>query len=302
VRTKEARDTIMYRLTDVKIQKTKPGLKVTKLTDGGGLYLHIATSGSKLQRYQYRFEGTIKLMALIKYPEVSLKRARELHTETKHLLGKGVDPMADRKAQKTEAESVQRITFETIFRAWFPYWSQGRAPKHSAQVERRVIADILPAFGDKAVNDVTAGDVRQMTVKIYTEGGARDVARRAHETTSQIYRHAIANGTAENNPATAFRPSDVLPAVESENIARVDVKELPTLLRKMDEYKGTALTRLAMRLMAYTFLRTSELIGGDWSEFDLDSARWDIPKERKKMRKPHIVPLSKQALSVVKEL
>ncbi len=130
----------------------------------------------------------------------------------------------------------------------------------------------------------------------------RDVAKRAHETTGQVFRYAIAHGIASRNPAADFKPKDILADAKSENFARVDAKELPDLLLNMENYDGDALTRLAMRLMAYTFVRTSELIEAEWSEFDLDSSRWDIPAERMKMDSPHIVPLSRQSIAVVRAL
>jgi integrase len=131
---------------------------------------------------------------------------------------------------------------------------------------------------------------------------ARDVAKRTHETTSQIFRFAIAHDIATRNPAADFKPSDILAAARTENRARVDVKDLSELLAKMDDYNGDAITRLAMKLMAYTFVRTSELIEAPWTEFDLAPARWTIPAERMKMDTPHIVPLSRQALEVLRAL
>jgi integrase len=131
---------------------------------------------------------------------------------------------------------------------------------------------------------------------------ARDVAKRAHETTSQIFRYAIARDVASRNPAADFKPRDILAEARTENRARVDAKELPELLAKMDDYNGDAITRFAMKLMAYTFVRTSEQIEAPWTEFDLDEARWIIPPERMKMNTPHIVPLSRQAVEVLRAL
>jgi integrase len=140
---------------------------------------------------------------------------------------------------------------------------------------------------------VTAADIRELMLAIDGRG-AKDVAKRAHETTGQIFRYAIAHGIATRNPSADFKPSDILAEASSENFARVDAKHLPDRLVKMYSYDGDALTRFAMRLIAYTFVRTSELIESEWPEFDLDDARWDIPPERMKMDTPHIVPLSQQ--------
>jgi integrase len=132
--------------------------------------------------------------------------------------------------------------------------------------------------------------------------GASDVAKRAHETAGQIFRYAIARGLAKRNPTADFKPSDILARTREENFSRVDAKELPELLKKMENYAGDALTRLAMKLMAYTFVRTSELIEAEWGEFDLEHARWDIPAKRMKMDTPHIVPLARQSVEVLRAL
>jgi integrase len=166
---------------------------------------------------------------------------------------------------------------------------------------RRLEIDVFPSFGHKFIETVTAADIRKLMLAIKSRG-ARDVAKRAHETTGQIFRYAIAHGIASRNPAADFKPSDILAEAKEENFARVDAKELPELLLKMEGFDGDALTRLAMRLMAYTFVRTSELIGSEWSEFDLDGARWDIPAARMKMDTPHIVPLSRQSVGVLRAL
>jgi integrase len=144
-------------------------------------------------------------------------------------------------------------------------------------------------------------DIRDVMLSV--EGrGSRDVAKRIHETTGQIFRYAIAHGKATRNPAADFKPRDILLQATSENFARVDVKDLPELLAKMDDYWGDAITRFALKLVAYTFVRTSELIEAPWPEFDLDNAQWVIPPERMKMGTAHIVPLSRQAVEVLRAL
>ena len=193
--------------------------------------------------------------------------------------------MAERKAEaetrQREAEARQREaehSFEKIARKWWEWWSAGKSPRHTDYVLRRLEADVFPAFGHKFIDNVTPADIRKLMLAIESRG-ARDVAKRAHETTGQIFRYAIAHGIASRNPAADFKPKDILAEANEENFSRVDAKELPMLLAKMVNYDGDAITRLAMRLMAYTFVRTSELIESEWSEFDLDNARWDIPAE-----------------------
>jgi integrase len=290
-----------YQLTDTAIRKFKPSSAPVKLTDGLGLYMHVAPTGSRWWRYAYRFNGKQKLMALGSYPDVSLEQARKRHLEARKLLADGKDPMTERKAEK-EAQDVEGSTFEDVFKLWFQKWRVDKEERHVRQTERRVNTDVIPAFGLKPVDEVTASDIRAMMMAIYNGRGARDIAKRNHETTGQVFRFAVANGIAKRNPAADFKPDDVLPTVKSENFARVDAKELPALLAKMDAYVGTAVTKLAMWLLAYTWVRTSELIEAEWPEFDIENARWDIPAERMKMDTPHIVPLSRQAVEVVKAL
>jgi integrase len=295
-----------YLLLDSKIKTAKPGLKPVKHTDGGGMFLQVNPSGSKYRRYQYRFKGTPKLMAFGSYPDVSLKQAREKHQAARQLLADGIDPMEDRKGTR-EAEAVQGNTFEDIFHQWFDFWKVGKDDTHAPRVERRMMADVIPAFGHKAMDDITAGDIRNMMLAI-AKRGVNDIPRRCHETTSQVFRFAIARGLANQNPTVHFRPSDIVRKPETENFARVSDKELPALLSKMDAYNGTGLTKFAMRLLALTFVRTSDLIEAPWEEFDLDNAKWAIPAKRMKnvqgMRADdiHIVPLSRQAVGILRAL
>jgi integrase len=295
-------------LTAKEIDNAKPRSKPYKLADGGGLCLLIPPSGARLWRWRYRFDGKEKMMALGEYPFVTLKDAREHHFGARQKLAAGIDPMMERKA---EAEIRQRETearlreaessFEKIARKWWKWWAAGKSPRHADYVLRRLEADVFPALGHKFINNVTAADIRKLMLTI--EGrGARDVAKRAHETTGQIFRYAIAHGIATRNPAADFKPKDILAEAREQNFSRVDAKELPALLAKLASYDGDAITRLAMRLMAYTFVRTSELIESEWPEFDLDKARWDIPAERMKMETPHIVPLSRQSVGVLRAL
>ena len=295
-------------LTDTAIRGAKPSNRPYKLYDRDGLFLLVNPGGSKLWRWRYRVDGKEKLMALGEYPVVNLAEARELHFTARKTLATGTDPMAERKAQaearQREADAQRReaeSSFENIARKWWEWWFAGKSTRHADYVLRRLETDVFPSFGHKFIDAISAADIRELMLAI--EGrGARDVAKRAHETTGQIFRYAIAHGWASRNPAADFKPSDILAEASHENFARVDAKELPSLLSQMESYDGDALTRLAMRLLAYTFVRTSELIEAEWREFELANARWDIPAERMKMDTPHIVPLSRQALEVLRAL
>jgi integrase len=295
-------------LTIKEIENAKPMAKKYKMADGGGLCLLVAPSGAKLWVWRYRFDGSEKNMHFGEYPLLALKDARDLHFSAKKLLASGVNPMAERKAEaeakQQEAKALERkadSSFEKVARKWWGCWSIGKSQKHAAQVMRRLVADVFPSIGHKFIDGVTASEIREILMPIETRG-ARDVAKRAYETIGQIFRYAIANGLATRNPAAGFNPSDVLRPANEENFARVEAKDLPVLLAKIWVYDGDVLTILAMQLMAYLWVRTSELIEANWPEFDLDNARWEIPPERMKKRRPHIVPLPEQAVVILRAL
>jgi integrase len=288
-------------LTDIQVRKAKPQSKPYKMADGGNLYLWVTPAGGKIWRWAYRFDDKAKLMTLGGYPDVSLARARERHAEGRRLLASGSDPMAQRKAEKTAERIANANSFQNISSLWFEHWKDGKSLRHVDSTRRRLDANILPSLGAIAMTEIEAPDIVMM-VKTIERRGARDIAKRALETTGQIFRYAIAHGYAKRNPATDIRPSDILKTSIKTNHARIGENELPELLRKIEVYPGTHITRLAMKLMALTFVRTSELIEAPWSEFDLERARWDIPAKRMKMRTPHVVPLSRQAIEVLQML
>jgi integrase len=291
-------DIHILKLSDVTIKSAKPGDKPITLWDGHGLHLCITPAGGKLWRWKYRFEGKERLMSLGSYPELSLSVARKKHQELRtRLVADGVDPMAERQAEKARSEN----TFAVIARAWHEHWKQGRSPRHADCVLRRLASDILLRIGDRPITEIEAPELVNMARAI-SDRGVYDLAKRSLQVVGQVFRYAIAHGYTKRNPAAEIRPGDILPKTTTTNYARVDAKDLPDLLRAIEVYQGAQMTRLAMKLMALTFVRTSELIGARWTEFDLTAARWDIPAERMKMRTPHIVPLSRQAVQLLELL
>jgi integrase len=289
------------KLTDIQIKRIKRSAKPHKVSDGGGLFLWVTPSGGKIWRWTYRHEGHAKLMTFGKYPDVSLSLARERHAEARKLLASGVDPMAQRKADKTADRVASENSFASVSQRWLKHWQDGKSSRHVDQTKRRLASNILPSLGTLATAEIEAPDIVAM-VRAIDARGARDIAKRALETTGQIFRYAIAHGHAQRNPATEIRPRDILKTSHKVNYARIEAKELPHLLRQIEVYPGTHVTRLAIKLMALTFVRTGELIGARWEELDLKAARWDIPAERMKMRTQHVVPLAKQALEVLDTL
>lgn len=290
-------------MTDTAIKKAQANGKLQKLSDGKGLQLHIATTGGKLWRWAYRFDGKQKTMAMGTYPEVSLAQAREKCDAARKLLAAGTDPMAHRKAGKLARRAASEHSFETVARQWFDHWKGPKNPRHAGYVLARLEADVFPAIGARPIAEIEAPELVKM-VKAIEARGALDIAKRCLQMSGQVFRYAIAHGAggATRNPATDIKPADVLVPRKKENYARIDARELPDLLRKIEGYQGTPTTRLAIKLMALTFVRTGELIGARWDEFDLEAGRWDIPAVRMKMRTPHTVPLSAQAIEVLRVL
>jgi integrase len=296
-------------LTDTAIKRATPGERDYKMWDSGGLFLLVTKAGGKLWRWKYRFERQEKKMSFGQYPEVTLAEVRVLHAAARRLLVSGADPMAERRAEKRAIRESDELPFREIASRWHEHWKDGNSPHHVKATWSRLEANVFPAMGALIITEIEAPTIVAM-VKAIQDRGKLDIAKRALETTGQIFRYAVAHGLARRNPASEIKPADILKTRQKENHARVDAKDLPALSKAIEVYRGKHVTRLAMKLMAMTFVRTSELIGARWSEFDLDvrgrygeidtaGLRWNIPAERMKMRTPHIVPLSRQALDVL---
>ena len=290
-------------LSDTAIRKAKLAEKSYKITDERGLHLLVQPTGAKLFQVRYRIAGKEKTASLGRYPDVSLAEARARRDELRSLVAKGVDPVAAKRAQAEAREASSLHTFEVVARAWWAHWSPARSAGHAGYVVRRLEADVFPSIGSRPVADIEAPELVGI-VKGVAARGALDIAVRVLSTCNQIFRYAIANGIggATRNPATFVKPGDIITPRKKVNYARVDARELPTLLRRIEGYQGTPATRLAMKLMALTFVRTGELIAARWDEFDFDAAEWRIPAERMKMKMPHIVPLSRQSVEVLRVL
>jgi integrase len=295
-------------LTDTEIRGAKPSEKPYKLYDREGLFALIKPSGSKLWRFKYAFQGKEKLMALGEYPLVRLADARERTFKARKMLADGIDPMSARKAAqiKVEAQAAQeKRNAENSFRAvalkWHNWWAIGVDADTAAYILRRLEADVFPDFGNTSIENIKAADIRKLILAI-EKRGARDVAQRQQGTINQIFRYAVSHDLAERNPAADFKPSDILSPRKMQHRAHIEPSSLPALLVAMDNYEGRIVVRYALKLIALLFVRTSELLEAPWTEFDLDNARWVITPERMKMDKPHIVPLPRQAINILRKL
>lgn len=288
-------------LTDTECRNAKcpPGKARLRMTDGLGLYLEVLPAGGRYWRLKYRHQGKEKRLGLGVYPAVTLAKARTEREKARALLEAGQDPSEARKESKAAQAAASETTFEAVARSWHEQWKSARTDHHTAYVLRRLEADVFPSLGSLPIAEIPAQRLVAMAKKIEARG-ALDIAKRALQTCGQIMRYAVAHGIIDRNPAADVKPGDVLRSRRKQNYARVDSKELPELLRKMQVYDGTPHTRQALQLIALTFVRTSELIEAVWSEFDLDGAEWRIPEKRMKMRTPHVVPLSTQAVDALR--
>lgn len=289
------------KLTDSQIKAVAVQEKPYKLRDGGGLMLLVQPNGSKWWRVRYRFLGKEKTLSLGTYPIVSLKNARLALQEAKMLLREGIDPAVSRVENKIKQKLAAENSFKSVAMLWWEDWRTTKDLDYAEKIRRRLETDLFPIFGAKPITEITAPILLYAAKKI-EERGALEIAKRAFNNCGQIFRYAIAHGLAERNPAADIRPSDALKPTISRNYARVDIKDLPELLRKIDNYDGQALTKLAIQLMVLTFVRTSELIKAQWSEFDFEVRQWRVASKRMKMKTPHIVPLSDQAVKVLERI
>ena len=299
-------------LTDLKCRKANPGQKPYKIASGGGLALLVNPSGGKLWRWKYRFYGKEKEMAFGKYPDVSLAQVRVLHAEARSLLASGIDPMANRKeskeqkkAERTTPNTATEFTFEKLMRLWFVKWKEDKNPGHAAKIEHYIEQDVLPFIGDKDPALITPKDLVEILRRV--EGrGAREIAQRSLGYIRWIYRWGKSNFYLDNNvmnPAADIDPRDVLSGRNSEKYPHLEIGEVPDFLRAINNYNGYTLTRLLMELQSLTFLRSGELRNANWKEIDWENRRWNLPKEHMKEKTfPHIVPLCKQSIQVLKRL
>ena len=288
-------------LTDRAIRNAKPSTKPQRLFDAGGLYLEIAPTGGRWWRFKYRFQGKEKRLSMGVYPDVGLADARGRRDAARKLLTNGVDPGEQRKSDKRAAIVRTEGSFEAVAREWYGKQVHTWVEHHARDVLRRLEGNLFPELGATQISEVNAPMLLVAVRKIEARG-AYDLAHRVLGVASQVFRYGVATGLCERDPAPDLRGA--LTPHKSRNQAAVSPDELPELLRKINGYTeiGDRLTALALRLLALTFVRTGELIGATWNEFDLDGATWIIPAERMKMRAEHVVPLSAQAIAVLREL
>jgi integrase len=291
-------DTVMS-LTDTAIRNAKPKKKQYKLTDGKGMYVLVKQAG-KYFRLDYRFGGKRKTLALGVYPDVTLKEAREKRDEARKLITNGVDPAQMRKVTKLMHTEQTANNFEAVAREWFAKRSSNWAESHAKKIIRRFELYLFPWLGSRPITEITPPELLSVLRRIESRG-ILETTHRVKQTCGQVFRYAIATGKAERDPSVDLRGA--LAPVKLGRMATItEPKKIGELLRAIDGYEGTAIAKCALRLAPLVFVRPGELRQAEWEEIDLDNTEWRIPAEKMKMKDPHIVPLSKQAVAILNEI
>ncbi len=286
-------------LSDAKARNAKPKAKPYKLADGEGLFLLVLPSGGKYWRLKYFFAGKEKLLALGVYPEISLADARERRAQARKVLAAGNDPGEAKKEAKRLTNLSNANTFEVVARDWFEKRQHEWAASSTRTKRIYLEKYILPKIGQRPIADISARELLDF-VRVIEERGTLDTARRVMQMCGQIFMYAIATGTVERNPVPDLRGALKTPVVKHHSFLQAN--ELPQFLKCVEGYDGSVQTKLALRLLLLTFVRTNELRGAQWSEVDWNKSEWRVPAERMKMKELHIVPLSTQAVAVLREL
>lgn len=286
-------------LTDTALRTAKPRDKLYRLADAQGLCIEVTPSGGKLWRLRYRFDGKAKMLSLGIYPAITLAQARERREAARKMLAQGVDPSAHKQQEKTAA-AAQVLTMELLAREWYDYNRPRWAPATSSKVLQYLESDIFPVIGRQPASEVQRPELVELVRKI-EKREAFNVARKVRQWLSQIFRFGLAKGVVPGNPATDL---DVVAAhaPRTRHHPHVSEGELPELLERLETAQCDITSKIAIRLLALTAVRPGELRLAPWSEFDLDAATWTIPAARMKARRPHIVPLPRQAVALLRAL
>lgn len=289
---------MLGKLTATAAKNAKARATPYKLVDGGGMYLLVTAKGQKWWRLDYRLNGKRQTISLGTYPDVPLKLARERRQAAREVVAKGHSPSVERQKEKAAKDSA--TSFQAVAEEWLGKYRPKWAPKHTEKVEGRLKIHVYPWLGKEPVGDITAASLLSVLRRIEASG-AHETAHRVRQHCGQVFRYAIATGRTLTDVTQGLRGA-LAPAQVKHHASITEPKAIGALLRAIDAYTGHFVTRCALKLAPLVFVRPGELRNAEWAEFDLDDAEWRIPAEKMKMRKPHIVPLSAQAVEVLREL
>ncbi|WP_205700962.1 integrase arm-type DNA-binding domain-containing protein [Jeongeupia sp. USM3] len=288
-------------MTDTECRNAKPADKDRKLFDGGGLFLLVRPTGSKLWRLKYtRPAGSESLLSFGAYPELSLTAARALRDEARALLTKGIDPQLQRQQDKEAAALAAENSFEAVARAWFAKFMTGKSASHRERTINRLESDIFPWIGKRPVGEIRPQEVLACLRRV-EERGAIETAHRVRWSCSKVFRYAIAAGMADSDPADLLTEALTRPSPKAFATITDPIK-VGELLRALEALEASLIVRCACRLAPLVFVRPGELRQAEWAEIDLERAEWRIPPSKMKSRVVHVVPLSRQATTILREL
>ena len=287
-------------LTDIQIRQAKPKEKQYKLAAGKGLYLIINPKGGKWWRVRYRLSGKQQELSVGTYPEVSLKEAATRRDDIRSQVSQGKDPGLERKIEKLHKHASSDSSFEAVGREWFDKFSPEWSESHRTRALNRLDKDVYPWLGKKHINSISPAELL-MVLRSIESRGVVDTAHRVKQLCGQIFRYAVATGRAERDPSQDLKGA--LPRTKTKHFASItEPKAIGELLRAINDYSGNVEVRTALKVAPYVFVRPGELRHAEWSEFDFEKAEWRIPAEKMKMGVQHIVPLSEQVITLLKEL
>lgn len=287
------------KLTNISCKNAKPREKAYKIFDGGGLYLEVMPNGNKLWRLKYRYMGKEKRFSLGAYPLVSLNEARDGRDEAKKLLLKDIDPMDAKKDRKNQIARNALNSFQAVALEWYDNQFDRWSKNYADGILHRLKTDIFPHIGHRPISQITPPELLECLRKV-EKRGALELAARAKQTCGQIFRYGVQTGKCERDPAADLKGA--LKSRKVEHYATIDAKEIPEFLRTLERNDARlyARTRRAIWLSLLTFTRPGEIRQARWSEIDLEAGEWLIPAERMKMRRDHLVPLSRQVITILK--
>ena len=297
------------RLTDAAVRRAKPGAHAIRLFDGGGMYLEVAPSGGKWWRHKFRFGGKEKLLSLGIYPQISLSEARKRRQAARELLAKGIDPSAVRKAEKAAPANLAADSFEVVAREFLVVKIEEWSGPHSTRWLQRLEHDVFPWLGAQSLASITAPMLLQVLRRVEARG-VRETVHSIQQSCGQVFRYGVSTGRCERNPAADLRGA-LRPVLVKHMAAVTEPKELGDLLRAIDEYQGSPVTRAALQISALVFQRPGNIRAMKWTDVELEGEApiWTIPAaEMKRARygkengRPHLVPLAQQAVAILKDL
>jgi integrase len=287
-------------LTNLDLRNAKPAEKLYKIFDGGGLHLVVSPTGGKLWRMKYRFQGKERLLSFGPYPLFTLAEARAKRDEMKKLLAAGIDPSEKKKADKVAGEAAKRSTFRLVAEDYLARMEGNSAAEATLDKNRWLLLDLAKPIGDRPISEITPAELLDM-LKHIEKSGRRESARRLRGVVGSVFRYAIVTLRATADPTTALRGALLTPKV-TPRAAILDERKLGGLMLAIDAYDGWPTITAALKFLALTCARPGEVRGARRGEIDLDKACWKIAAERTKMRRPHDVPLSRQAIVVLRDI